>query len=176
MILCSKIAGAAAGAGESSSKILTILDHARKQIASVGLIVECGHDPVTGEQFLTIPECKVQIGGGLHSEAGFEEISVPCADTVADHMFRKKLNPVVNLLAGDTAALLVNGYGGMPQEELYIVFRKLADIMNEQNIHLVNPLVGNCAGNLDTNGLSITIMKLDEILLPLWNPGRNNIV
>jgi len=175
LVFCCKLAGAAAAIGWKKEEILALLNRTQDQIATLGLIAESGYHPHTGEQLLMIPADRVQIGGGLHTEKGFEEIPVPSADTVADHMFRKKLNALIKLSAGDSAAVMVNGFGGTPQEDLYIVFRKLAKIMEKLGIRLVHPMIGTFAGNLGTNGLSITIMKLDDELLKLWNTPADTI-
>lgn len=168
LIFCCKLAGAAAAKGWDKEKILRMLNQTQDRIATLGLIAESGYHPHTEEQLLVISGDQVQIGGGFHTEKGFEEIPVPPADIVADHMFRKKLNALVKLSAGDNAAIMINGFGGMPQEDLYIVYRKLAKILEELRIQPVRPMIGTFAGNLGANGLSITIMKLDDKLLKLW--------
>lgn len=175
LVFCCKLAGAAAAAGQNAENILAMLNRAQEQIATLGLIAESGYHPYTGEQLLPIPAAHVQIGAGLHGELGFEEIPIPPADMVADHMFRKKINALLKLSSGDCAAVLVNGYGGIPQEDLYIVYRKLAKIMEGLGIQLIRPLVGSYACNIGTNGLSITIMKLDRSLMQLWNAPVDTI-
>lgn len=175
LIFCCKLAGAAAQEGWSAKEILELLVRTQEQIATLGLIANSGYHPHTGEQLLLIPEDRVQIGGGLHMEKGFEEIPVPPADIVAEHMFRKKLNVLIKLSAGDSAAVMVNGFGGIPQEDLFIVYRKLAKIMEGLKIQPVRPVIGTFAGNLGTCGLSITLMKLDNELLGLWNAPVDTI-
>lgn len=173
LLLCCKLAGAAASAGKTGEEILELLYHAREHMATVGMIAEDGFHPRTEKKFLPLTRDTVQIGGGLHNEPGFEQIPVPPADIAAEHMFRKKLNPIVTLSAGDHAAVLLNGYGGMALEELFILYRKLSSEMHALGIFAESPLVGNYGGNLGANGYSITLLKLDAPLLPLWNAPVN---
>ncbi len=74
-----------------------------------------------------------------------------------------------NLEQGDRVLALVNSMGGTPLSELYIIYRKLAQICSQQNIQIVRSLVGAYITSLEMQGCSITLLKLDEQLLQLWD-------
>ena len=113
-------------------------------------------------------EIEIEIGIGIHGEPGRERIKLEPADAIVDRM----LVPILEDLpfaSGDDVLLFVNGMGGTPLVELYIVFRRAAEVLAEKGITVKRTLVGNFVTSLEMQGASITVLKLDDELTELWD-------
>jgi dihydroxyacetone kinase-like protein len=124
--------------------------------------------PHAGEPSFTLADDEVEIGIGIHGEPGRERIKLEPADALVDRM----LAPVVEDLpfaSGDRVLLFVNGMGGTPQIELYIAYRRAAERLAELGIEVTRSLVGNYITSLEMQGMSITLLKLDDETTELWD-------
>ena len=113
-------------------------------------------------------------GIGIHGEPGRERIPLEPADAIVDRL----LAPILEDLpfdGGDRVLLFVNGMGGTPQVELYIVFRRAAEALRERGIEVARSLVGNYVTSLEMQGVSITLLKLDDEFVELWDAPVNTI-
>jgi dihydroxyacetone kinase-like protein len=124
--------------------------------------------PHAGEPSFTLADDEVEIGIGIHGEPGRERIAMAPADELVDRV----LEPVLTDLAapeGSQLLLLVNGMGGTPLSELYIVYRRAAEVLADRGHTVARSLVGNYVTSLEMQGFSLTVTVLDEDLTALWD-------
>jgi len=124
--------------------------------------------PHAGEESFTLADDEIEIGIGIHGEPGRERIGLEPADAIVDRL----LGPILEDLPfaeGDEVLLFVNGMGGTPQIELYILFRRAAEVLAERGITVTRSLVGNFVTSLEMQGASLTVLRLDDELTQLWD-------
>jgi dihydroxyacetone kinase-like protein len=110
----------------------------------------------------------MEVGIGIHGEPGRERRPLASADAVTDLMAEVIINDLP-FVAGDRVIVLLNGMGGTPLIELYIVFRRLAEVCRGHAITIERSLIGNYITALEMAGCSITLLKIDDELLRLWD-------
>ncbi|SMG39044.1 dihydroxyacetone kinase subunit DhaK [Agreia pratensis] len=167
-VLVEKIAGAAAERGDDLAAVAAIATRVNSVTRSMGVALTPCVVPHAGEPSFTLADDEIEIGIGIHGEPGRERIKIEPADAIVDRI----LAPIVDDLpfaSGDRVLLFVNGLGGTPQVELYIVFRRAAEALAERGITVSRTLVGNFVTSLEMQGMSITVMKLDDELKELWD-------
>jgi dihydroxyacetone kinase-like protein len=167
-VLVEKIAGAAAARGDDLTAVATVAEKVIGQVRSMGVALTPCVVPHAGEPSFTLADDEIEIGIGIHGEPGRERIKLEPADAIVDRI----LGPILDDLpyaSGDKVLLFVNGMGGTPQVELYIVFRRAAEVLAERGIEVTRTLVGNFTTSLEMQGMSITVLKLDDELTALWD-------
>jgi dihydroxyacetone kinase-like protein len=119
--------------------------------------------PEVGRATFSIGADEMEIGMGIHGEPGIRRGALRSADEVVDEM----LPPIVEelgLSGGDEVAVLMNGLGGTPQEELYILFRRVAQALGGRGVTIAKAYVGEFATSMEMAGASISVLKLDDEL------------
>jgi dihydroxyacetone kinase-like protein len=167
-IFVEKIAGAAAESGRPLANVLDIAQRTSEESRSMGVALTSCILPGVGRPTFTLPADQVEIGVGIHGERGRQRMDITSADEIAELL----LVPIVEdlrLRAGERVLALVSGLGGTPQQELYIVYRYLHKFLEARGITIQQQLVGNYVTSLETAGCAITLLRLDEELLQLWN-------
>ena len=167
-VLVEKIAGAAAERGDDLASVAAIATRVNSVTRSMGVALTPCVVPHAGEPSFTLADDEIEIGIGIHGEPGRERIKIEPADAIVERI----LAPIVDDLpfaSGDRVLLFVNGLGGTPQVELYIVFRRAAEALAERGITVSRTLVGNFVTSLEMQGMSITVMRLDDELEQLWD-------
>ncbi|WP_374948048.1 dihydroxyacetone kinase subunit DhaK [Agreia sp.] len=167
-VLVEKIAGAAAERGDDLASVAAIATRVNSVTRSMGVALTPCVVPHAGEPSFTLADDEIEIGIGIHGEPGRERIKIEPADAIVDRI----LAPIVDDIpfeSGDRVLLFVNGLGGTPQVELYIVFRRAAEALAERGITVGRSLVGSFVTSLEMQGASITVMKLDDELEHLWD-------
>lgn len=167
-VLVEKIAGAAAERGDDLASVAAIATRVNSVTRSMGVALTPCVVPHAGEPSFTLADDEIEIGIGIHGEPGRERIKIEPADAIVDRI----LAPIVDdipFASGDRVLLFVNGMGGTPQVELYIVFRRAAEALAERGITVSRTLVGNFVTSLEMQGMSITVMRLDDELERLWD-------
>jgi len=173
-VLVEKIAGAAAERGDDLDAVAAIATRVNEQVRSMGVALTPSTVPHAGEPSFTLADDEVEIGIGIHGEPGRERIPLEPADAIVDRL----LAPILEDLpfeSGDRVLLFVNGMGGTPQIELYIVFRRAAQVLAERGIEVARSLVGNYVTSLEMQGVSITLLRLDDEFVELWDAPVNTI-
>ena len=122
--------------------------------------------PQVGKPNFEIEEDSMEIGMGIHGEPGINRGKLKTADEITETIMDAILNDGP-YFEGDEVSVLVNGLGATPLEELYIAFRKVADILKDKAIKIYRSYVGEYATSMEMAGMSITIMKLDDQLKQL---------
>jgi dihydroxyacetone kinase-like protein len=167
-VLVEKIAGAAAERGDDLDAVVAVAEKVNAQVRTMGVALTPCVVPHAGEPSFVLADDEIEIGIGIHGEPGRERIKLEPADAIVDRL----LAPILEDLpfaSGDDVLLLVNGMGGTPQVELYIVFRRAAEMLAEKGITVTRTLVGNFVTSLEMQGVSISVLKLDDELTELWD-------
>jgi len=161
-----KIAGAKAEQGADLAEVQKTAEKVIANVRSMGMALSPCTVPAAGKPSFTLAENEVEIGMGIHGEPGTHRESIRTADETAAHLLNKILGDIA-LNAGDEVAVMVNGLGGTPLMELYVVNRKVAALLAEKNIKIAKTYVGNYMTSLEMAGFSITVLKLDSELKEL---------
>lgn len=167
-VLVEKIAGAAAERGDSLDEVADLAERVNANARSMGLALTPCIVPHAGEPSFTLAEDEIEIGIGIHGEPGRERIKLEPADRLVDRL----IEPVLEDLpysSGDRVLLFVNGMGGTPLIELYLAYRHAAEVLAERDITIARSLVGNYITSLEMQGMSITLLKLDDEMIELWD-------
>ena len=162
-VLVHKTAGAAAEKGLDLAGVKRVAEKAIANMGSMGLALTPCIVPVAGKPGFTLGEGEMEMGLGIHGEAGARKTSIMEADAVVKELF-EKIRDDVGLKAGDRVAALVNGLGGTPPMELYVMARALHALCGAAKIGIGYSLVGNYLTSLEMAGASITLMRLDAEL------------
>jgi dihydroxyacetone kinase-like protein len=124
--------------------------------------------PQAGKPTFDLPEDEMEIGVGIHGEPGRSRMKLKTAAQITELLVQPILEDLP-FRAGDGVLAFVNGLGGTPLIELYVVYRELARILAGRQIRIARSLVGSYITSLDMAGCSITLVKLDDDLLGLWD-------
>lgn len=161
-----KIAGAAAEKGHELLKVKTAAEKAIQNVRSIGFAFTSCTVPAKGSPTFTLGDDEMEFGVGIHGEPGIAREKIVSADELAEKM----LNRIIVDLpyeSGDDIALMVNGFGSTPLQELYLLNNSVNKILENKNINVYKTFVGNYMTAIDMSGASISLMKLDEKLKEL---------
>jgi phosphoenolpyruvate---glycerone phosphotransferase subunit DhaK len=171
-VLMEKLLGAAAEEGLSLSALKKLGDEIRATGRSMGMAMTPCTVPHVGKPSFELGENEMEVGIGIHGEPGRRRVAVAPADEITAML----LEPVLKDLpfkSGDSVILFVNGMGGTPLIELYIVYRKAAQIAAQHGLKIVRNLVGNYITSLEMAGCSITVLCANDRLVKLWDEPVN---
>ncbi len=158
-----KIAGAAAEAGMGLTEVQRLAEKTCARMRSMGVALSSCTVPAAGRPTFSIGEGEMEIGMGIHGEPGVQRGPLKPADEIADDLLERILAELP-LPSGEGVAVLVNGLGATPKEELYILYRRVHDVLAERGVRIHRPYVGEYATSLEMAGASITVLHLDEEL------------
>ncbi len=167
-VLVEKIAGAAAEAGASLGDVATVARRVNEQGRSMGLALTSCVVPAAGTPTFDLPDDEVEVGIGIHGEPGRRRERLAAVDDMAEWL----VSPIVadlGLTRGQTVLTLVNGMGGTPLIELYVAFDSVARILSGLGISIGRCLVGNYITSLEMAGFAVTLLRLDDELVRLWD-------
>ncbi|ADB52332.1 dihydroxyacetone kinase subunit DhaK [Conexibacter woesei] len=171
-VLAEKICGAAAEAGRPLGDVAALCRRVDDQSRSMGMALTSCVVPHVGTPTFELAEDEMEIGIGIHGEPGRERMKLEAADAIVARL----VEPIVTDLpfgSGDGVLAFVNGMGGTPLIELYIVYRRVAQLLGERGIRIERSLVGNYITSLEMAGCSVTLLKLDHELTSLWDAPVN---
>jgi len=167
-VLAEKICGAAAAQGKSLAEVAELCRRVNGEARSMGMALTACTTPASGEPSFDLPDDEMEIGIGIHGEPGrYREKLVPAAQVV-----ERMASVIVEDLpyeSGDRVLAFVNGMGGTPLIELYIVYRDLHRFLGDRGIAIGRNLIGNYITSLEMAGCSITLLRLDDELTALWD-------
>ncbi|GAA1347575.1 dihydroxyacetone kinase subunit DhaK [Arthrobacter koreensis] len=167
-VLVERIAGAAAERGDSLDAVTSLAERANTGVRSMGVALSACTVPHAGEPSFDLAENEIELGVGIHGEPGRRRMPMAPADAITDQL----LEPILSDLgagSGERVLLFVNGMGGTPLSELYIVYRHAAKLLADRGLHVERSLVGNYITALEMQGASITVLKLDDEMIDLWD-------
>ncbi len=158
-----KVAGACADAMASLDEVKRVADKAAANVRTMGVALSPCIVPEVGRPSFSIGENEMEIGMGIHGEPGIEKGPLKTADAIVAQMMDKILADLP-YRKGDEVAVLVNGLGATPKEELYVMYRKISLILAERGIKVFHVYVGEFATSMEMAGASISLLKLDDEL------------
>lgn len=167
-VLAEKICGGLAETMAPLSAVAGMCRRVNGQSRSMGMALTACSTPHAGKPSFLLAGDEMEIGVGIHGEPGRRRVRLESADVVTGML----MEPILDDLpfkAGDDVLLFVNGMGGTPLSELYIVYRKADEIARRHGLRVARSLVGNYITSLDMAGASITLLKLDEEMARCWD-------
>jgi dihydroxyacetone kinase-like protein len=163
MVYAFKVAGAAAEKGLDLAGVTAAAQKAADAVRTMGVALSACTVPAAGKPTFSILEDEMEIGMGIHGEPGVRRGKLQPANAIADQL----LDPILADLSvgrGDRVAVLVNSLGATPVEELFILFGRIADRLDDAGISIGQTLVGRYATSMEMAGASLTVMPLDAEL------------
>lgn len=157
-----KIAGAAAEAGKALTEVKAAAQKAIDNVRSMGMAMTPCILPAVGTPGFTLEDSEVEIGMGIHGEPGVSREALVPARQLAEKLVGRILEDYD--YSGSEVAVMVNGLGGTPLMELYILYSEVEAILTGKGIQIYRPFVGNYMTSLEMAGCSVTLLKLDEEL------------
>jgi len=167
-VLAEKICGAAAERGYDLQRVTELCERVNANVRSMGMALTSCVVPSAGEPTFDLGENEMEIGIGIHGEPGRQRMEIQPADRITEML----MEPILSDLPfqqGDEVLAFVNSMGGTPLIELYIVYRKVAEILEERGITIARNLIGPYITSLEMAGVSITLLKLDDEMKELWD-------
>lgn len=172
VIFVHKIAGAAAEAGMDLGAVKAVAEKAAANVRTIGLALTSCTVPASGSPTFTLAEDEMEYGVGIHGEPGIKREKMLSADELANRMTNDLMKDL-GVKDGEEIALLVNGFGGTPLQELYLFNNAVTRELAARNIKINRVFVGNYMTSIDMAGMSLTVMKLDDELKTLLSKECN---
>ena len=191
-VLAEKICGAAAEQGYNLQQLANLCRKVNINGRSMGMALTSCTTPAKGSPTFDLGETEIEVGIGIHGEPGSERMSIKSADEIteilalsiiedpaytrtvrewdenkAEWLDLELIDPPFQ--KGDSVLAFVNGMGGTPISELYIVYHKLLEICERKGLKIVRNLVGSYITSLEMQGCSLTFLKMDDELIKLWD-------
>ncbi len=168
-----KIAGAMADRLASLEEVKRVAQKVCANVRTMGVALTPCIVPEVGKPSFTIGENEMEIGMGIHGEPGIHRGPLLKADEIIDQIMGRIL---VDLpyKKGDEISVLVNGLGATPKEELYILYRKVQQILKKEGISVYNTYIGEFATSMEMAGASVSLLKLDDELKGLISRQANS--
>jgi dihydroxyacetone kinase-like protein len=156
-----KAVGAAAERGAAMDELLAIAAKVNGQVRSMGVALTSCTPPAKGKPIFELGEDEMEVGVGIHGEPGRRRDKMKPADAIVDEIFDAVASDLP-FKSGDRVALMINGLGGTPPSELYVLYRRAAIRAKEAGLKVVRNYVGNYCTSLEMAGASLTLLKLDK--------------
>ncbi|QSG14823.1 dihydroxyacetone kinase subunit DhaK [Halapricum desulfuricans] len=165
-ILVHKVAGAAAHRGEDLEEVARLAEKMIDNVRTMGTALTSCVTPEKGEPTFDLGEDEIELGIGIHGEPGTERVDMMPADDIAEELTGEVLDDL-DPDEGDEVVTIVNGMGGTPLMELFVLNRKVQELMDEHGLEVWDPMVGDYMTSLDMMGASITVATVDDELKEL---------
>lgn len=160
-----KIAGAMAETGADLDAVQAVAQKVIDNVRTMGAASLPSTIPASGKPGFELAEDEMEVGIGIHGEPGTHREKMMTANEITDHLLEKILADID--YSGSEVAVMVNGSGSTPLMELYIINNRVADVLAEKGIKVVETYVGEYMTSIDMAGFSISVLKLDEQLKEL---------
>ncbi len=165
-LIVEKIVGAAAEKGAGLAALKVLGDRVNRGTRSMGVALTSCTVPAAGTPTFTLADDEMEMGVGIHGEPGRRRVKLATADAIADEMVAAIAG---DLPGGGDALLLVNGFGGTPLMELYLMFNAARVLLEKRGIKVRRSLVGSYVTSLEMAGCSLTVSLLDDEIAALWD-------
>lgn len=160
-----KIAGAMAETGASLDEVQAVAQKVIDNVRTMGAATLPSTIPASGKPGFELADDEMEVGIGIHGEPGTHREKLMTANEITDHLLGKILADID--YSGSEVAVMVNGSGSTPLMELYIINNRVADVLAEKGIKVVQTFVGEYMTSIDMAGFSISVLKLDDQLKEL---------
>ncbi len=166
-VLLEKIVGAAAEADRDLAAVLDVANRVNANGRSMGMALTSCTVPAAGKPTFDLPEAEMEIGIGIHGEPGRTRKPIATAKEIAKEL----VDPILADydFTGAPAIVMVNGMGGTPLIELYLLYAEVKALLDEAGVKVARNLVGNYITSLEMAGASLTLLKADDDMLQLWD-------
>lgn len=158
-----KACGAAAAQGASLEQLVKLGEKINNQVRTMGVAISGCTPPGKDTPIFTCGTNEMEIGVGIHGEKGRRRAPLPNADAVVDELFAAVVEDLP-YEKGDEVALMINGLGGTPPSELFLLYRRAAILARDHGLHVVRNYVGEYCTALEMAGFSLTLLRVDEEL------------
>jgi dihydroxyacetone kinase-like protein len=165
-ILVHKVAGAKAAAGGDLQEVAAVARKVIDNVGTMGTALTSCVTPERGEPTFDLGEDEIELGIGIHGEPGVERTEMMSADEITDRLTEAVLGDL-DLESGQEVVTIVNGMGGTPLMELFVVNRRLQQLMDERDLRVWDAWVGDYMTSLDMQGCSVTVCAVDDELKEL---------
>jgi phosphoenolpyruvate---glycerone phosphotransferase subunit DhaK len=167
-VLAEKIAGAAAEGGADLTKVTDAVKRVNDRARSFGVALSSCVPPASGKVIFELPEGEIELGIGIHGEPGRRRAALGTASEVVDVMIEAVISDL-KAKKGSKVLVFVNGMGGTPLLELYLVYGEVDKKLRKAGLEPVRNLVGSYITSLEMAGASLTVLELDEELTKYWD-------
>jgi dihydroxyacetone kinase len=167
-----KVASAAADSGIDLDGVEEIARRANERVRTLGVAFSGCTLPGATEPLFTVPTGRMAVGMGIHGEPGISETDIPTADGLAELLVAALLAEIpidIDGTEGARAVVLLNGLGSVKYEELFIVYRRVAELLDEAGVIIADAEVGEMVTSFEMAGVSLTLFWLDDELEEFWN-------
>ena len=161
-----KIAGAKAECGANLQEVKDIAEKVVKNVRSMGMSLSSCIVPAAGKANFTLGDDEIEIGMGIHGEPGVYRKKISTADDIAQELLDKILDDI-EINKNDEVAIIINGLGSTPNMELYIINKKVNEILTDKGIKIHKTFIGEFMTSLEMAGCSVSLLKLDDELKEL---------
>ena len=158
-----KACGAAAEEGRSLEQVAGIGKKVNSVVRSMGLALTGCTPPAKGKPIFELAEDEIEVGVGIHGEPGRRREKLQPADALMDDIF-EAVSSDLPFNSGDKVGLMINGLGGTPISELYVLYRRAAQLCEKKGLTVVRNYVGNYCTAIEMAGMSLTLIRLDDEL------------
>ncbi len=158
-----KACGAAAEAGADLDALYAVADKVNSNVRTMGLALTSCIPPAKGDPIFDIGDDEMEVGVGIHGEPGRERTKIKPADEITELLFEAVANDLP-YNSGDRVALMINGLGGTPPAELYVLYNKAAQLCADRGLTIARNYVGEYCTAIEMAGCSLTLLKLDDEL------------
>ncbi|WP_300367473.1 dihydroxyacetone kinase subunit DhaK [Brachyspira sp.] len=163
-----KICGASAERGDDINKVLEFANYCKENARSIGMALTSCTVPAAGKPTFSISDNEIEMGIGIHGEPGRERMSMKTSYEIAEIMMEAICSDIP-YKSGDEVICMVNGMGATPLMELYVLYNDVMKIAEKKGIKVVRNLVGNYVTSIDMAGASISLMKVNDNIIKLWD-------
>ena len=167
-LIVEKVVGAAAERGDDLAALKALGDAVNKATASMGVALTSCTVPAAGKPTFQIGADEMEMGVGIHGEPGRRRVKLATADDIAAELTGAILKDLT-LARGQEVLLLVNGFGGTPLLELYLMVNAVHKVLNGAGVKVVRHLTGSYVTSLEMAGCSVTVSAVDAPTLALWD-------
>jgi dihydroxyacetone kinase-like protein len=167
-LIVEKVAGAAAAEGQALDAVAAIGRRVNELSASFAVALTACTTPAAGKPGFDLPEDEMEVGVGIHGEPGRRREKLVSAKDIV-RIATDAIGSAKPLAAGDRTIVIVNGLGGTPLLELYLLFGEVASVLKELGVEISRSLVGDYVTSLDMAGMSVTVCRADDEILRLWD-------
>ncbi len=158
-----KCCGAAAEQGKSLDEVHAIADKVNNNVRTMGVALTSCIPPAKGTPIFDIGDDEMEVGVGIHGEPGRRREKIKSANDIADELF-DAVSQDIPFNSGDKVAIMVNGLGGTPITELYVLYARVHDRAEKAGYKIVRNYVGEYCTSLEMAGASVTILRVDDEL------------
>jgi dihydroxyacetone kinase-like protein len=167
-LIVEKLVGAAAEQGRGLAELLTLGEAVNRRTRSMGVALTSCTVPAAGRPTFALGDDEMEMGVGIHGEPGRRRVKLAPADEIADEMVGAILADLAPS-RGAELLLLVNGLGGTPEMELYLMVSSARRILDGRGLKVTRHLTGSLVTSLDMSGCSITLSVFDDAAHKLWD-------